>query len=77
VKGEGWSDRITVDWAPGSPADPMTRDELLHKWRDCAAHGGMNPDAGQIQALLDAPLDTPAAAVVAPLRRTLLAAVPL
>ena len=76
VRGEGWSDRITVDWAPGSPADPMTRPELLQKWRDCASHGGLPPDATAVQALLDAPPDTPAAAVLAPLRRTLLAAVP-
>ncbi|MDB5856402.1 MAG: 2-methylcitrate dehydratase, partial [Ramlibacter sp.] len=76
VRGEGWSDRITVDWAPGSPADPMTRAELLQKWRDCASHGGLNQDAIAIQALLDAPLDTPAAAVLAPLRLTLLAGVP-
>ena len=76
VRGAGWSDRITVDWAPGSPADPMTREEMLQKWRDCAAHGGLPADAGPLLQLLDAPLDTPAAAVLLPLRRSLLAGVP-
>lgn len=74
VRGDGWSDRITVDWAPGSPADPMTREQMEQKWRDCARHGGL--DTTPPAALLDAPLDTPAAALLLPLRRALLAAIP-
>jgi 2-methylcitrate dehydratase PrpD len=74
VRGEGWTDRITVDWAPGSAADPMTREQLELKWRDCARHGGL--DATPPAALLDAPLDAPAAALLLPLRRALLAAIP-
>jgi 2-methylcitrate dehydratase PrpD len=74
VHGEGWSDRIEVDWAPGSMADPMTRDQLRGKWRDGAAHAGLPPDDALALPLLDAPLDTPAPAVVGPLRAALLAA---
>jgi 2-methylcitrate dehydratase PrpD len=76
VGGDGWSDRIAVDWAPGSPSDAMTRDELLQKWRDCAVHGGLATDPARMLALLDAPPATPAAAVLLPLRQGLLAAVP-
>ncbi|MFD0668264.1 MmgE/PrpD family protein [Ramlibacter sp. MAHUQ-53] len=74
VEGAGWSDRITVDWAPGSLADPMTREQMLAKWRDCLAHAGLSADAVPAQALLDAPLDAPAATLLAPVREALLAA---
>jgi 2-methylcitrate dehydratase PrpD len=70
--GEGWSDEVLVDWAPGSAADPMTRDELAHKWSDCVAHGGLALVAEQGAALLDAPLETRALALLGPLRAALL-----
>ena len=75
VSGSGWSDSVTVDWAPGSFADPMSREELLTKWHDCAAHGGMQSGEALALALLDGPLDTPVAAAVAPLRAALLDAI--
>ncbi len=75
VRGDGFSDSITVDWAPGSPADPMTRAQLEQKWRDCVRHGGLADSGLSAAALLDAPLDTPAAGLLLPLRQTLLAAV--
>lgn len=76
VRGEGWSDSVQVDWAPGSPADPMTREQMEHKWRDCVGHGGLRVDPTAGAALLDAPLDTAAAALLLPLRQALLASVP-
>lgn len=73
VHGEGWSERVTVDWAPGSLADPMTRAQMEHKWRDCANHAKLA--LPPLAALLDAPLDTPAADVLRPVRDALLKAV--
>lgn len=75
LRGEGWSDTITVDWAPGSPADPMTREQLRGKWRDCAVHAGMDRDDAHVLRLLDAPLRTPASDLLRPLRQSLLAAI--
>ena len=75
LHGEGWSDRITVDWAPGSAADPMTRDQQRGKWTDCTRHGGMALDDTQMLRLLDAPLQTPASDLLRPLRQGLLAAI--
>ena len=75
VQGEGWSDGIVVDWAPGSLADPMDREELFGKWRDCAAHGGVAGDVALLAALLEAPLNASAASLLAPLRRLLLGAI--
>lgn len=75
LRGEGWSDTITVDWAPGSPADPMTREQMRGKWRDCAIHAGMDPDDTHALRLLDAPLRTPASDLLRPLRQRLLAAI--
>jgi 2-methylcitrate dehydratase PrpD len=74
LHGEGWTDTITVDWAPGSPADPMSRDQLRGKWLDCASQGGMNPDEALVLRLLDAPLRTPASDLLRPLRQSLLSA---
>jgi 2-methylcitrate dehydratase PrpD len=73
VHGDGWSDGITVDWAPGSPADPMTRDDLHAKWLDCALHGRL-PQAEAPLAVLDAPAGSPAADILLPLRGRLLEA---
>lgn len=75
VHGDGWSDTIAVDWAPGSPADPMTREQLRLKWRDCARQGGLPADDAQVLALLDAPAATPASDLLRPLRETLLTAI--
>lgn len=71
VSGAGWTEMIVVDWAPGSLADPFTRDELLAKWRDCASHAGLPADTRAMLDLLDAPLDTPAGSVLMPLRQLL------
>ena len=76
LRGEGWTETITVDWAPGSASDPMTRDQQRGKWRDCASQGGMDVDDAQVLCLLDAPLQTPASDLLRPLRQSLLAAIP-
>jgi hypothetical protein len=68
------TDTITVDWAPGSASDPMTRDQLRSKWLDCASHGGMETDDAQVLRLLDAPLPTPASDLLRPLSQALLCA---
>ena len=75
LHGDGWTDTIAVDWAPGSPADPMTREQLRGKWRDCASHGGMGADDALALRLLDEPLQTPASDLLRPLRHTLLTAI--
>lgn len=75
LRGQGWTDTIAVDWAPGSPADPMSRDQLRGKWLDCARHGAMNPDETQVLRLLDAPLQTPASDLLRPLRQNLLSTI--
>lgn len=75
VQGVGWSDQIVVDWAPGSLADPIGREELFGKWRDCAAHGGVAGDEAPVAALLDAPLSAPAVGLLLPLRVLLLEAI--
>ena len=68
VQGDGWTDAITVDWAPGSLGDPMSRDELIGKWRDCATHGGIDSIESVVAPLLDAPLQTNASTLLLPLR---------
>ena len=75
LHGEGWTDRITVDWAPGSAADPMTRGQLRSKWLDCTSYAGMDPDDARALPLLDARLETPASDLLRPLRQTLMAAI--
>lgn len=72
IQGQNWTERLTVDWAPGSAADPMTREQMEHKWRDCARHARI--DLAPAMSLLDAPLDTAAVSVLQPLRLALLAA---
>lgn len=74
IRGAGLTDRIVVDWAPGSATDPLGRDELQAKWRDCATHAGLPVDARAVLALLDAPVDAPAADMLLSLRHTLLTA---
>jgi hypothetical protein len=74
IQGEGWSDHITVDWAPGSLADPMTREQLSHKWSDCLRHAGLALTLEQGLGLLDASLDIPAAELLMPLREVMLSA---
>ena len=75
LRGEDWSDQITVDWAPGSPADPMTRAQQERKWGDCIGYSGLGMDTAPGGGLLDVAPDTPAAALL-PLRAALLAAIP-
>lgn len=75
VRGATWSDVITVDWAPGSAVDPMSRDELRAKWRDCAAHAGLAAGEELALRLLDAPHDTDVARLLGPLRSCFLSAV--
>lgn len=75
LHGEGWTDTITVDWAPGSAADPMTRDQQRAKWLDCAKQGGMDSSVEQALGLLDAPLQTPASDLLRPLRQSLLSGI--
>lgn len=75
LHGEDWTDTITVDWAPGSAADPMTRDQQRAKWLDCATHAGMDSSDAQALGLLDAPLQTPASDLLRPLRQALLSGI--
>ena len=75
VDGSGWSDCIVVDWAPGSLADPMTRDELVAKWYDCLNHAGLTDDVDPPLELLDATLATPAIAVLEPIRKYFVSAI--
>jgi 2-methylcitrate dehydratase PrpD len=65
---------IVVDWAPGSPADPMTTADLAAKWSDCAQHAGIDAPASLPATLLDAPAASLATDVLGPLRKLLLAA---
>ncbi len=75
LTGNGWHDEQQVDWAPGSATDPMTRDQLLGKWRDCARHGAMNQDDAPAIRLLDANPQSAADPLLAPLRESLLAGI--
>lgn len=75
LHGGGWTDSIMVDWAPGSPADPMTREQLRAKWSDCARHGGMAADDAPVLGILDASLQTPTSDLLAPICNTLMAAI--
>jgi hypothetical protein len=75
VQGEGWNDSIVVDWASGSPADHMMRDQLRSKWHECASQAGFSTDDTEILGLLDAPLDMRATDLLLPLRRVLLNAI--
>ena len=74
VSTENWSDTIEVNWAPGSNADPLTREQLLEKWTDCAGHGRINGKDAVVR-LLDAPLDSAEPDLLGPLRELLLTAV--
>ena len=66
-------DSVLVDWAPGSPADPMSTSDLLAKWADCARHAGMADTSAQpAERLLHAAEDTPASDMLLPLRQLLL-----
>lgn len=75
VRGPEWTSAMRVDWAPGSIADPMSRDQLLTKWRDCVANGGMALNEAAVVRLLDASLQTGVIALLAPLRKALLAGI--
>lgn len=62
ITGCGWSDTMAVDWAPGSPQDPVTDEGLLTKWQDCATHGQITVPpavaAGWLAADLGQPMDS-------------------
>ena len=58
MSADGETASVTVDWAPGSVADPMSRDDLRAKWDDCAAHARIEPAPHMPQALLNAPLES-------------------
>ena len=75
LRGDGWTETITVDWAPGSASDPMTRDQQRGKWRDCATYAGMESDDAHALPLLDAQLEAPASEVLQPLRQALMKAI--
>ena len=75
ISGAGWRDEQLVDWAPGSASDPMTREQLLGKWRDCARHGAMARDDAPAVRLLDASPQAAAEPLLAPLREGLLAGI--
>lgn len=70
VRGADWHDAITVDWAPGSLSDPMSRVQQIGKAEDCLAHGG-SMSIEQILPLLDGPLHMPVSALL-PMREALL-----
>lgn len=74
IQGSGWNDSIVVDWAPGSLSDPMTREELLGKWHDCAAYGGVRDAEELVVGILDAPLLTSCVDLLRPLRELFLSA---
>lgn len=75
IAGEGWTDDILVDWAPGSSADPMTREDLRQKWQDCARQGGLTMSEALMMKLLDEKLDISAHDVLQPLHHALMAAI--
>lgn len=68
-------DSIVVDYAPGSLADPMSIEDLLDKWNDCAVHAGVPSDPAVALRLLDVPAGTSARDVLLPVRRFLLDAI--
>ncbi len=74
VRAGGRDESIVVDWAPGSPADPMTTADLAAKWSDCAQHAGFDAPPSLAATLLDAPAASLADDVLGPLRKLLLAA---
>jgi len=73
ITGAGWGDAILVDWAPGSPQDPVTDEQLRAKWADCEAHGPTRLPAGSAAAWLDAALEQPMTDWLLRLRAALLA----
>jgi 2-methylcitrate dehydratase PrpD len=73
VRAGGHDESVVVDWAPGSPADPMTTADLAAKWSDCAQHAGVDAPLSVAVTLLDAPGASLASDVLGPLRKALLA----
>ena len=70
ITGSGWSDSILVDWAPGSLQDPFSDADLIAKWADCEAHGGLAAPIAKAW-LTSGPAD-PAGALLLPLRAKVL-----
>ena len=75
IMGEGWTDQILVNWAPGSSADPMTREELRDKWQDCTRHGGLITNDAIAMRLLDEQSDISAQDLWQPLHDAMKAAI--
>ena len=71
--GPGWIDAILVDWAPGSLQDPVTDEDLLAKWVDCAANGQVAAPAAIATGWLAAGMDQPMGSLLHSLRRAILA----
>jgi len=65
-------DRILVDFAPGSLADPMSVEDLVDKWKDCAGQAGIEADPDVARGLLELPARTAASTVLMPVRNFLL-----
>lgn len=72
IIGHGWQDRIVVDWAPGSLQDPLSAEELLDKWVDCALHGGLPSPNESAAALLRSEHDQFVMPLLMPLRSEIL-----
>lgn len=75
LSGQGVSE-LSVDWAPGSAADPMSTSDLEAKLGDCVRHAAVEGDAVTVRllGLLDTPRDFLAIELLTPLRRVLLGA---
>ncbi|ADV01244.1 2-methylcitrate dehydratase [Alicycliphilus denitrificans] len=73
ITGPGWIDAILVDWAPGSLQDPVTDEDLLAKWVDCAANGQVAAPAAIATGWLAAGMDQPMGSLLHSLRRAILA----
>lgn len=73
ITGPGWSDTLLVDWAPGSLQDPVTDEDLLAKWADCAASSQADAPAALAAGWLAARLDQPMGALLHRLRGAILA----
>jgi len=73
ITGADWNDAILVDWAPGSPQNPVTDEELLAKWADCEAHGQTRLPPATASAWLAAAPGQPMKAWLLDLRSAILA----
>lgn len=65
-------DQMLVEFAPGSLADPMSIEDMLDKWNDCAGHAGIEADPDVARGLIELPACTAASTVLTPVRSFLL-----